>query len=134
MKILLITLLFLIATVLPVKAIHEDNTHYVVQELTDWESVAELMDFLEADDTSEFIVFIEKATFEGQCEDYAMQLRDRATAKGRYLSLDVLTPSEYRHWYQEKGDYHMINSAIIGNEVWYIEPSDDRIWHALNLD
>jgi hypothetical protein len=78
-----------------------------------------------------------KAAFNGQCEDLAIQLRDRAMAIGRYLSIQVLNPKEYEKWYGQSvgsGVYHAICMARIGNEFWYIEPSNDKCWLAVYLD
>jgi hypothetical protein len=58
-------------------------------------------------------------------------------AIGRYLSVQVLNPAEYEKWYgQAVGPeiYHAICMARIGNELWYIEPSNDKQWLALHIN
>ncbi len=109
--------------------------------LTDWESVAELRQFLDMDETDTHVFL--KADEAGvikltnQCEDLALQLRDRAMEQGKYLSVIALSPDEYLKWYGEvrpPGSYHAICMARIGNEFWYVDPSDDRHWLALYLD
>jgi hypothetical protein len=113
----------------------------VTVKLRDWENKAELTEFLKNDDTDTYLFL--KAdnaggiAFNGQCEDLALQLRDRAMSIGKYLSVQVLSPQEYEKWYGVTvgpGVYHAICMARIGNEFWYIEPDNDRHWPALNLD
>jgi hypothetical protein len=109
--------------------------------LKDWDSPAQLAEFLKNDDTDRCIILYMddsgKAAFNGQCEDLALQLRDRAMAAGRHLSIEVLNPEEYKKWYGQSvgsGNYHAICMARIGNEFWYIEPSNDKCWLAVYLD
>ena len=102
----------------------------VFRELTDWDSIEELVTFLEQDDTDQRIVL--KAgddgiiKFNGQCEDYALQLRNRAMAQGKYLSIIVIEVEGNR--------YHALCMARIGNEFWYIEPQTDECWLFCYLD
>ena len=123
------------------KLVHHYIEIEVPVKLEDWESVEELEAFLKADNTDSHIYL--KAggdgviKFDGQCEDVAIQLRDRAMAEGKHLEVVPLHRAEYLKWYNEEievGRYHAICMAIIGNEFWYVEPSDDRCWRALYLD
>ena len=111
----------------PVEVIKEVE---VFRELTDWDSVEELEAFLEQDDTDKRIVLKASSDgvikFNGQCEDYALQLRDRAMAQGKYLSIIVLEVKDNR--------YHALCMARIGNEFWYVEPKTDECWLGLYLD
>ena len=107
--------------------------------LTDWESPDELAKFLADDNTDKHFIFRSDSSgsvkFNGQCEDFAMQLRDRAMAKGKYLSVEVIPPGEYAFQFGVwGGSYHAMNMAIIGNEFWLIEPQTDRMWQAYFLD
>jgi hypothetical protein len=109
--------------------------------LKDWDSPEQLFEFLKNDDTDQCIILTADSqgqiSLNGQCEDYALQLRNRAMAIGRYLSIEVLNPVEYEKWYGQpvRGDrYHAICMARIGNEFWYIEPTNDKAWLALYLD
>ncbi len=110
-------------------------------KLQDWESKEELTGFLRNDDTDTYLFLkadnVGGIAFNGQCEDLALQLRDRAMSTGKYLSVQVLSPQEYEKWYGVTvgpGVYHAICMARIGNEFWYIEPDNDRHWLALYLD
>jgi len=109
--------------------------------LKDWDSPEQLFEFLKNDDTDQSITFTADSggqiSLGGQCEDFALQLRDRAMAAGMYLSVVALPPQEYEKWYDQpvKADqYHAICMARIGNEFWYIEPTTDEYWLALYLD
>ena len=109
--------------------------------LQDWDSVEELEEFLINDDTDKRVILTVDSkgelNFNGQCEDYALQLRDRAMAIGRHLSIVALHPKEYEKWYGERltpSQYHAIAMARIGNEFWYIDPQTDEHWLALYLD
>lgn len=116
-------------------------TKEVATSLSDWSSPAELKEFLAQDDTNEHVFL--KANAAGdvklvdQCEDYALQLRDRAMERNRFMSIIALSPDEYLKWYGKSmaaGSYHAICMARIGNEFWYIEPTNDKAWLALYLD
>ena len=109
--------------------------------LADWESVEELALFLEEDRTDSHIYLKMgkdgEISLEGMCEDFAIQLRDRAMLKGKHLSIEILTRQEIREHYGIRtptGVLHAINVAIIGNEYWYVEPQTDEMWLAGYLD
>jgi hypothetical protein len=123
------------------KSIYVEREVEVPVMLKDWNSVEELEEFLANDDTEEHIILTAgsdgKINFDGQCEDFALQLRDRAMAINKYLSVIALHPEEYRKWYGKQlksNEYHAICMARIGNEFWYIEPATDKHWLALYLD
>ena len=109
--------------------------------LKDWGSLEQLEEFLASDDTDERIILTAdsqgKISFDDQCKDFALQLRDRAMARGMFLSIIALHPKEYEKWYDKRlktERYHAISMARIGNELWYIEPTTDEHWLALYLD
>ena len=126
-----------VETVKTVEVVKETGTEPC--RLSDWESEAELLDFLDADDTDSTVILQADSggmvNLQDQCEDFALQLRDRAMAQGKYLSVIALHPEEYLKWYGEKRkDYHAICMARIGNDLYYVEPATDRAWLALHLD
>ena len=109
--------------------------------ISDWDNPEELKAFLEADDTDSHYIF--KAggdgviEFSNQCEDIAFQLWDRAYEIGKRLDVEILTKQEYHQYYGkwlEGNVVHAINKAVIGNEVWLIEPQTDRMWLVYYLD
>jgi hypothetical protein len=107
--------------------------------ITDFQSVEELKDFL-AQDNAPLIL---KANaegiirFDGVCNEEAMQLRDRALEKGKYLSVVVVSRLEYylrtQRVMAQEGQYHTMNMAIIGREYYLIEPKTDEIWLAYRM-
>ena len=123
------------------KPIYVERKVEVPVMLKDWNSVGELEEFLAIDDTEGHIILIAgsdgKINFNAQCEDFALQLRDRAMAIDKYLSVIALPPEEYKKWYGKRlksNEYHAICMARIGNEFWYVEPATDEYWLALYLD
>ncbi len=125
----------------------EEVIEQVPVSLTNWESLEELKSFLEVDDTNSTIILTAGATgvvtFSGQCEDFAFQLRGRAEELGKYLDTQILSRTDCLKYsnYLPTGIYslglndgHYINKAIISNEVWYVEPQNDKVWKVYNLD
>jgi len=110
---------------------------YVYLDLQDWRSVEELKAFLAEDNTDTVLKFTGNVTFNSSCEERAFQLRKRAFDIGKRLEMEILTPAEYKKWYGDtiaSDSLHAICKAVIGNEVWYIEPADDRHWIGAYLD
>lgn len=113
-------------------------------QLSDWDSVEELQAFL--DETTIRLVIVSGESFNGQCENMAFQLRDKAAEQGKRLETEILTRAEcYKYqeylgipyemiWSLKQSDGHVICKAVIGNEVWFIEPSNDNHWIAYYLD
>jgi len=65
------------------------------------------------------------------CDDYAMKLQERALNDGYIMSFEVIHDEEYNTLFQKKklpdGSIHAINSVIIDNEVYYVEPQNFEI-------
>jgi hypothetical protein len=106
--------------------------------ITDFQSVEELKDFL-AQDKAPLILRANESgvvSFNGVCNEYAIQLRDRALEKGKYLSVQVVSRLEYykaTHRILDDGQYHTMNMAIIGRTYYLIEPKTDEIWLAYRM-
>jgi hypothetical protein len=82
----------------------------------EFESVAELKAWLAQDNTdSTFYVFGSGCVSHYDCDDYAVALARNALADGYLVSTQV------------EGD-HMLNSTIIGNDIYFIEPQNDEVW------
>lgn len=107
-----------------------------------WESAEELKAFLEQDNPDNGIFLIAnkdgEVFFGDQCEDWAFQLIDRAAEKGKRLIFVTINKGQYYQYYQKplsEGKVHALVGALVGdNEIWYIEPADDRCWLAFYLD
>jgi len=72
------------------------------------------------------------------CDDYALRLQDKALRDGYMMSFEVVHPREYNELFQQgripDGTIHAINSAIIGNGVYYIEPKTHEIVFVAYID
>lgn len=75
---------------------------------------------------------------EFDCEDYAIRLQDEALRDGYLISFEVIRPMEYNALFKQKripnNDIHAINSVIIGNELYYVEPQTHEIVFVAYLD
>ncbi len=101
-------------------------------KLHDWDTNDELqqwvdqhaMLYLIADDSG-------RVTFDGlslnplygDCDDYARRMRNEAAEDGYYLSLQLVN-----------NGWHMVNLAIIGNEMWLVDPMTTKITYIGNMD
>lgn len=110
-------------------------------ELDDWTSTEELERFLAADDTDRHIILAAGpdgvVQLNGRCEDIALQLRDRAMAQGKYLSVQILHSEEYYKWYGKRlpqNNYHAVCMARIDQNFYIIEPDTDKYWLAYGDD
>ena len=72
------------------------------------------------------------------CEDYAIRLQEKALRDGYIISFEVIRSVEYNGLFKQKripnGAIHAINSVILGNEVYYIEPQTGEIAFVAYLD
>lgn len=59
------------------------------------------------------------------CDDFALTLQRRANRDGYQMSVTIT---------RKQGQLHMINLAVIGNDIYYIEPQTDEVWFFANLD
>jgi hypothetical protein len=79
-------------------------------------SVSELKAWLAQDDTdSTLYIFGAGCVSLYDCDDYAVALVYNALADGYSVSLQV-------------EDKHMLNSTVIGNNIYFIEPQNDKVW------
>jgi hypothetical protein len=102
----------------------------VPAELKQFESEEELAEWLNADKTDE-LPYI-KDLFE--CENFARTLMRNALGNGHYISFQVLknyTRPDTREFTEGP---HAINSTIIGNYIYFIEPQTDDFWVAYALE
>jgi hypothetical protein len=95
----------------------------VYKPLSDFGSLKELEIFLANDKTDEKIVITlddsGNTPLAGQCEDWAFTLIKSAERSGKRLHLAIIE-NEY--------SCHAVCLAVIGNDLYYIEPSDDVVW------
>ncbi len=149
MKTLVIIAVILLALVMGFSTCKASENYTIPK---DWVSPEELRAFLAFDDTNIRAIIIANSKgeiwFSGQCEDLAMQLRDRAALKGKHLSIVPINQMEQRRWWHQFSavpqylkprkldyyEYHAICGAIIGNDYYYIEPRTDKMWDIADLD
>ncbi len=84
------------------------------KELHNFSTLEELEQFLAQDDTDshEYI----KNDFD--CDDFAHDLQEHAFERGYIMNCQILPIGGLRH---------MMNMAIAGNKIYYIEPTTDEI-------
>jgi hypothetical protein len=79
-------------------------------------SVDELKAWLAQDDTDSTIyIFGTGCLSKYDCDDYAVALERNALLDGYLVSLQI-------------ENNHVLNSTIIGNEIYFIEPQTDEVW------
>jgi len=81
--------------------------------------VAEMESFLRSDDTDQQAYVPDTH----DCEDFAFDLVEAARLKGYTVFIQV-----------ELDDAHVLNSTIIGNDIYFIEPQTDEYWFVGHLD
>ena len=112
----------------------------VLVKLRNFKDTDELDAFLIKDDTDSRVILTANSdgvvSLHGNCEDIALQLQERAREVGCIMSVEIIGGEEV---YQGgrctlTGTLHAINSVVIGNEFYFIEPSTDDFWLAAYLD
>ena len=100
-------------------------------ELREFVSLQELTCWLEQDDTDSTLHFIGTVDFTTNpgsnydCDDFAYRLQKNALADGYLMSTEIII---------KRGTQHMINSANIGNNIYFIEPQTDEVWFETHRD
>ena len=86
-------------------------------EFREFESCNELTAWLEQDDCDRVFYFYLKGAGPQNydCDDYAEALMRHAVEDGFYMSKQI------------EGD-HMLNNTAIGNDIYFIEPQEDKVW------
>lgn len=114
----------------------------IIEEARFFISLEELKSWLAKDDTDSHI-FIRGdeqgiVRFNDCCEDFAMQLQERALSDGFLISTELEFGDKipFTSLIFKPNDLHMFNTAIIPfeNSVYWIEPSTDEVVFYCNLD
>ncbi|MFC1934514.1 hypothetical protein ACFLWC_07370 [Chloroflexota bacterium] len=75
---------------------------------------------------------------EVDCDDYAREMQCKALADGYIVSFEVIGVREYNALFKTKLSHsqplHAINLAIIGNDIYYIEPQTGEVAFVVYLD
>jgi len=103
-----------------------------------FESTDELKAFLEESDVDHHIYITAGQDWRTyDCDDYAKALRDDAHAKGFHMNIQAVWQYTRPDTGELAGSYnegHALNSTIIDNEMYFIEPQTDDFWLAAYLD
>lgn len=107
-----------------------DKIVEVPRELRDFSSFEELEQWLSN------IIWFKQPDFD--CDDFALQVQDRALNDGYKLNVELIQSSEYNRLFKKAklppNKIHAINSALIGNKAYYIEPQNYEIVFVANTD
>ena len=60
------------------------------------------------------------------CVDYALEFQRRAYMEGYIVSTEILT--------EDKPKSHMVNSIIIGKDIWFYDAQIGKLWKAARRD
>ena len=100
-------------------------------ELREFTSLEDLESWLAEDDTDQYIHLVAgedgicRQSDKYDCDDYAFQLQRRAAASGFLMSATII---------ERQDEPHMINLTCIGNDIYYIEPQEDKVWFYCHND
>ncbi len=105
-----------------IKEVEVEVIKEVPMGVREFDSLDELTQFLEIDDTDSHIILRPirgssgQISFENICDHYALQLQRQALEAGYLMSTEIIKNN------------HMINCAVTGNEIYFIEPQTDEVW------
>ncbi len=106
-------------------------------ELRNFSDLGELKQWLE-DEMNVTAIRFQLSNTEVDCDDYSLEMQNRALADGYIISFELIGRSEYNALFSTKlppsQSLHAINLAIIGNDVYYIEPQTGEVAFAAHLD
>lgn len=107
---------------------------------------AELVNFNNLDELKQWVgnrmnvatIRLQSPSDEVDCDDYAREMQSAALVDGRIVSFQIIGRSDYNALFTNKlppsQSVHAINLAIIGNDIYYIEPQTGEIAFAMHLD
>lgn len=106
-------------------------------ELKQFKSPAELKEWLKQDLTNELPnkFEIDGVVFELDCDDYSSSLQEHANKVGYLVNMQIYDKGNKLPMKTDVLESaHAVNSTIIGNDVWLIEPQTDEAWKAYEVD
>ena len=106
-------------------------------ELRNFSDLGELKQWLE-DEMNVTVIRFQLSNTEVDCDDYALEMQNRALADGYIISFELTGRSEYNALFSTElpssQSLHAINLTIIGHDVYYIEPQTDEVVFVAQLD
>jgi len=116
---------------------YSERVERVPVELRNFNDLDELKQWLE-NKMNITTIRLQSPANEVDCDDYAREMQNTALADGYIVSFEVMGRSEYNALFKNKLQHsqtlHAINLAIIGNDIYYIEPQTGEIAFAVHLD
>ena len=114
-----------------------DRVKRVPTELGNFSDLEELKQWLEDTKNVTTVRFQSTGTIV-DCDDYALELQQKALLDGYPMSFQIIEPDKYNSLF-ESGELppntlHAINLVIIGNDAYYIEPQTREVVFAAYLD
>lgn len=102
------------------------------KQLADFESRSALIEWLTSDSTNRQTWIAESF----DCDDFAYQLQTSAEQAGYHLSAIPISPADYLELFKEplQYDFHVMNLARIGNNLYLVEPQTDLVSYYGFLD
>ena len=114
-----------------------DVVQNITKELRNFLTIDELQTWMGSKDIRAIIHFQQSDTVI-DCDDFAFEMQQKALKDGYIVSFEIISVNEYNGLFTtqlpETASLHAINLAIIGNNVFYIEPQTGETVHAANLD
>lgn len=118
----------------------------VVEYVESVKGLVELGNFNDLDELKQWLgnrmnvttIRLQSTADEVDCDDYAREMQSAALVDGHIVSFQIIGRSEYNALFKNKlqhgQSFHAINLAIIGNDIYYIEPQTGEIAFAMYLD
>lgn len=100
--------------------------------IRNFKDLKELMIFLSEDTTDEI-----NYSNNFDCDDFAFTLQRNAFLKGYKLDVQIIDSKTNNKYFKDKlkdKQIHMINMAVVGSGIYYIEPQTDEIERICFID
>ncbi len=113
-----------------------ERTKRAPAELRNFNNLEELKQWLENNKNVTTVRF-QSPNGTVDCDDYALEMQQKALADGYIMSFEIIGESEYNVLFKTPlppNTLHAINLVIIGNDAYYIEPQTDEVVFAAQLD
>jgi len=115
-----------------------DRVQKAPLELRNFKDLAELQQWLKDVNTNTTTIYLERPGAAIDCDDFALALQRKALEGGFLMSFQIIEPGRYNSLFEgakiPPNTLHAINLAIIGNNVYYIEPQTGEVVLAAQLD
>ena len=115
-----------------------DRVERVPAKLREYRDLDELKQWLAKTNTSVKTIYFNSPGMTADCDDFALELQQRALEDGYVMSFQIIKSDRYNSLFKiskiSPDTLHAINLVVIGNSAYYIEPQTGEIAFALHLD